>query len=679
MFHVERSPLERVEFKAGLRFRVVGSEEWKEVRSSQLQPTGLVEIVASDGKTFLETDVCEIEKEEDFFSKYSGDQLSKPGHFFLRIDVLNLLEERRDFQFPGAIGCRVEALPHQFSVLKSLKEDDPARALLADEVGLGKTIEAGLVFSYLHATQKLKKVLVVCPEALKVQWLTECYRRFNVKFRLDHEEMIDGEDHRDFVISSPEALSGNLSAQDLLIVDEAHRIFADVDLAKVVKGLCSVSKHVLFLSATPLSSGPKVFEKMVEALEDGAGRHKVFQSVRDEIEWSARRELQVEFVENRYAWLRGWLKQQGKKKTFLICESAEEATQLHGKLKKDLGENFALFHEGMDLVARDRQAAYFSEPMGAHCLVSSEIGGEGRNFQFCQDLIMWDLPLDPLLIEQRIGRLDRIGQKQTVNIWCPVVEGSQDEHSLEVLKDSFEVFTKPWTGAGISEMSLDELLASRKGVGGELRNRIANIREEIPANVVDELSREFEDFEGIEIKETLLEVYDAFGVEVTDVNDNQDATIAASSLMFVDYFPGVGSDGEKLITFERSRALAQEDKMFYSLDHPDVLEGFDFFLKSSLGKLSVCEVIRGLSSDIILQAMLVDDEGAAFFEAWSCVKSELSEQIWSTPDDLKECDASVLAPALVQKLRQSYTQFSQAIESNHQGCRVDALLVLLPS
>ena len=80
----------------------------------------------------------------------------------------------------------------------------------------------------------------------------------------------------------------------------------------------------------------------------------------------------------------------------------------------------AVFHEHMDLVERDRAAAYFADhEQGARILLCSEIGSEGRNFQFAHELVLFDLPFNCDLIEQRIGRLDRIGQKQDIRIHIP--------------------------------------------------------------------------------------------------------------------------------------------------------------------------------------------------------------------------------------------------------------------
>ncbi len=86
-----------------------------------------------------------------------------------------------------------------------------------------------------------------------------------------------------------------------------------------------------------------------------------------------------------------------------------------------------MFHEDLTLLQRDRNAAFFAEKDGAQILVCSEIGSEGRNFQFARHLVLYDLPEDVDLLEQRIGRLDRIGQKGTIQVHVPYLPDTGDE------------------------------------------------------------------------------------------------------------------------------------------------------------------------------------------------------------------------------------------------------------
>ena len=111
-----------------------------------------------------------------------------------------------------------------------------------------------------------------------------------------------------------------------------------------------------------------------------------------------------------------------------IAEAIEAALKEHSASLR-----MAAFHEGLTLVQRDRSAAWFADPDGARLLICSEIGSEGRNFQFAHHLVLFDLPLDPALLEQRLGRLDRIGQTQTIHVHVPyVVQSHQDRKSTRL-------------------------------------------------------------------------------------------------------------------------------------------------------------------------------------------------------------------------------------------------------
>jgi ATP-dependent helicase HepA len=115
------------------------------------------------------------------------------------------------------------------------------------------------------------------------------------------------------------------------------------------------------------------------------------------------------------------------KKVLVIGRTIEKAEALDAALRRHLTIKTGIFHEGLTLVQRDRNAAWFAEPEGARLLLCSEIGSEGRNFQFAQHLILFDLPLNPELLEKRIGRLDRIGQTSDFQIHVPYLAQSPQE------------------------------------------------------------------------------------------------------------------------------------------------------------------------------------------------------------------------------------------------------------
>ena len=131
--------------------------------------------------------------------------------------------------------------------------------------------------------------------------------------------------------------------------------------------------------------------------------------------------------DRRIQWLAEFLKGLKGEKVLLICRTKEKVEALQSSLLEVLNVDSALFHENLSLIQRDRNAAYFADKEGAQILLCSEIGSEGRNFQFAHHLVLFDLPLNPELLEQRIGRLDRIGQTRTIQIHVPYFKESWTE------------------------------------------------------------------------------------------------------------------------------------------------------------------------------------------------------------------------------------------------------------
>src|SRR5699024_4655492 len=115
-----------------------------------------------------------------------------------------------------------------------------------------------------------------------------------------------------------------------------------------------------------------------------------------------------------------FLKNHSQEKVLIICQQTETVLQLEKILREKEGIRSAVFHEKMSIVERDRAAAYFAQQEdGAKVLLSSSIGAEGRNFQFACRLVLFNLPVNPDVLEQSIGRLDRIGQTRDVQIYVP--------------------------------------------------------------------------------------------------------------------------------------------------------------------------------------------------------------------------------------------------------------------
>ena len=141
-------------------------------------------------------------------------------------------------------------------------------------------------------------------------------------------------------------------------------------------------------------------------------------------------------------WLSNFLDTTREDKTLIICRSAELALTLEAYLRLRLGFRTASFYEGLNIIERDRAAAYFADKEeGAQALICSEIGSEGRNFQFARHLVLFDLPENPDLLEQRIGRLDRIGQANDIQIHVPYLMESRQEGLFRWYHHGLDAFT----------------------------------------------------------------------------------------------------------------------------------------------------------------------------------------------------------------------------------------------
>jgi ATP-dependent helicase HepA len=273
----------------------------------------------------------------------------------------------------------------------------------------------------------------------------------------------------------------------------------------------------------------------------------------------------------------------------------------------------AVFHEGLSLVQRDRHAAWFAEEDGARLLICSEIGSEGRNFQFAHHLVLFDLPIEPELLEQRIGRLDRIGQASEIHLHVPYVAGSAHEilarwydlgldsfrrnlHGGHELRERF--------GARIQELAraflesddaardhdLRALIADTAAAREELavrleegRDRLLELnsfRPQVGADLVDQIRAHDQD-EGLDA--FMISVFDHFTIPVEEIAHR--TYQLGSSGVLADTFPGLPLSG-LAITCDRTRALSREDIQFLTWDHPLVTGALDLILGSEKGNSS---------------------------------------------------------------------------------------------
>ncbi len=312
-------------------------------------------------------------------------------------------------------------------------------------------------------------------------------------------------------------------------------------------------------------------------------------------------------------------------KVLVICAAAQTAVDLEMVLRQREGLRVAAFHEGMRLLERDRAAAWFADPEeGAQALICSEIGSEGRNFQFAHHLVLFDLPGHPDVLEQRIGRLDRIGQKETIRLHVPWLQDSAQAVLFAWYHDGLNAFLRTCpAGPGVyaqlreplenllgqvhpSPDAIRELLAQTRPVYERIDRRLKEGRDrllelnayrpEIAKPLVAAIREQDADpF----LYDYLVRLADAFGVDVEE-HSRDNLILRPGDHMQVHRFPELGAEGATL-TFDRHAALIHEDRLFMTWEHPMVTGALDLLLESERGNatLSVCK-LPGLSTGSVL-------------------------------------------------------------------------------
>jgi SNF2 family DNA or RNA helicase len=448
----------------------------------------------------------------------------------------------------------IEQFPFQVNTARQVLRTMRGRALLCDEVGLGKTIEAGLILKEYLLRGLARKVLVLAPPALVSQWSDEMRDKFGISFvtHSDPEFRSSGQEawkKFDRVIASLSTAKsrGNSSVvqeipYDIVIVDEAHHLRnRDTVNWKFVNGIRT--KYILLLTATPaqnnldelfnlitlLSPGrlktitgfrrefvdkkdprlPRNRTKLQELLMDvmirntrsqvnialpprkaftvrielspaerklydgisafvresngngkGGERRMIGQTLLTEVGSSGQAvAATLEKMRAHHPALRERIDQlsslaadtfESSKLTALIAalkESSEKAlifTQYRETQKALVealgraGVTTARFDGSMSAVEKDRQVSLFAGD--AKTLVSTDVGSEGRNLQFCHTIVNYDLPWNPMRIEQRVGRVHRIGQTETVKILNFAARDTVEDYVLQVLDSKINMF-----------------------------------------------------------------------------------------------------------------------------------------------------------------------------------------------------------------------------------------------
>ena len=517
-----------------------------------------------------------------------------------RIDGQRLLNYRRRGEVASLVGGRVELFAHQIDTAARAIRGEEVRWLLADGVGLGKTVVACMITSALIRMGRVEQAVIITPDTLTVQWLGELYRKFHQVFvhidpeRLGHVRTDFGADvnpfdvHRLSIVSAEllEAEPGLLYAlqkapPELLVVDEAHQTF-DEAIAEVLLPVVEQVEHALLLTATPFQIGAEGFMKLVDALRlpcetrgDATVVRRVSAVTRNELESFALREPRpIDLADDdtaddlsaddpRVQWLlqqtSDW--QAHDDKILLFVSSAARAKKLADTLTRETGRRVFLFHEEMGTKSRDIQLARF-RIAPATFLVSSGAGGEGRNFQFCESMVHMDLPPDPVVLEQRIGRLDRIGRDGDIPIYYFRREGPAG--LLAAVYERVGIFADAAIGSSPAMSHLRDVL--RTGVGD-----LDALQRDVAARVAreggdwifpDSHERKEDDTVLDEIPEDLDDVLQRFCVDAAErigmdvVAKEGEATyyFEYGTSVEVETIPGLPVGSRFLGTFDRRRA-----------------------------------------------------------------------------------------------------------------------------
>ena len=627
--------------------------------------------------------------------------------FTLRYQTWQHLQRLHKSQVKGLLGARAALIPHQLYIAHEVAQRDTVRVMLADEVGLGKTIEAGLILQHRLHMGLSERIMILVPESLLHQWLVEMLRRFNLQFSLFDESRCEAYENgnpflsEQLILSSLDFFNQNphrkeqavQAGWDIVVVDEAHHLQwseqVSSDAYLFVEQLAKSSSGLILLTATPEQLGKethfaqlrlldadrfyslaqflveqqefepiaRLAEKIVHQLtlntadkqllpslvdeklsidflhniddkllrqevidqlidRHGTGRI-LFRNSRQVVQGFPQREfyaypLQQQARKNEQIYLQ-WLVAQLKAlqgfQVLLICKHADTVLSLHKQLRDKYAINAAVFHERMSIIERDRAAAYFADQDAqVQILLCSEIGSEGRNFQFVQHLILLELPENPDLLQQRIGRLDRIGQQHIIKIHVPYIIASK-QHSLCLwYGEGLKLFQQNSNAASevyrlqkqaleevclsVGQQGVDQLVATGKTLLDKIERQMHQARDVLlelnscQKNVADYIIEGIENSTQARVLWQYMEnVFDCFGVE-SEYHSEGCAILQAGQLQRVSHFPGVPEDGVT-VTIDRDIALAREDMQYLSWEHPMLVSAMDLILSGGVGSAAI--------------------------------------------------------------------------------------------
>jgi len=614
----------------------------------------------ADGREVDDAALWPLERADSPIERLASLRLDSLFAFRNRVDGLELMQLREAGGLGSFLGGRIELFPHQLHAALHAVDSDPVRWLLADEVGLGKTVEACLILSALVRTGRAQRALVVAPSTLTVQWLGELYRKFHQVFvlldreriesvEIDYGEGVNPFEVHPYAVISLESLASDPTllqqageaGLDLVVLDEAHRLVRP-EFADALRPLVLAARHAILLTATPLQADRRGFYRLLSLLHpDRFASFEAFERAVDEGDaeiscTSAVRRVDVGGLpprvplpidvgppgdpagdDERTDWLiehaRTWSGVGEKALIFVrdlatlepLARRLESATQLR----------VTMFHEKLSVARRDIEVAAFRDS-ATPLLLCTEAGGEGRNFQFCDRMVHYDLPRDPVELEQRIGRLDRIGRQQPVEIvYFRHPRPSKSEGSppdVARLYERLGLFETPAAGldvalagvwpaleaAAASGEPLDEdaLVASVEGERSAGRRDLRRVfyrdaytvdqAESLLARVPSDLEPRTRQFCVTAAQDLGFEVVEKGGAGLYYVEFGRGAKI--------DSLPGVVGGARYLGTFDREEAVEKEELEFFASGHP-LVEGLLLELEDGTrGRAAMIEIPEGV-------------------------------------------------------------------------------------
>ncbi len=706
---------------------------------------GVMRYHTSCGKALMETKLSAHISLAKPLERLLAGRIARHEFYELRSDALQLANLINRHPLRGLMGARVDVIRHQLYIAHEVGKRLAPRVLLADEVGLGKTIEAGLILHNQLITGKSSRVLILVPDSLQYQWLTELKRRFNLDFAsFDLVRTASIKEHHpddnvfmteqliiasiDLLLDHHDLYEQALNAQfDMLVVDEAHHLHWDADTGgndkyELVETLAEHIAGLLLLTATPeqlgieshfarlrlldknrfddlaafiaeqddfslvaqmatalidntplsakqisavanlldyapdnisdINDNEPLRQQLINELLDRHGTGRVlFRNTRDSVAgflgrqniayplplpkswvdsyqttgklkeqlWGEENSPDGTWLEHdpRVPWLIELLKSKLKfDKVLLIARSGAVVQSLELALRLHAGIKTAMFNEEMSLLERDQAAAYFADPEGAQILLCSEIGSEGRNFQFAHHLVLFDLPANPDTLEQRIGRLDRIGQSECITLHTPFVVGTAQERlfhwydgalnifsmispTAQTVQEAFiarlkELLVSADTPANRTQLT--ELIAEAGAYRQVLETALAEGRDRLleynscRPKVASRIANAMQDFDNSQLLSIFLARFlEVLNIEYSIQRDGSwvipplDGSEISEEIVASLPFAAEGMT----FSFDRAYALAREDVAFMTHEHPLMQAIYDNIATSSFGNTAM--------------------------------------------------------------------------------------------